>query len=61
MDRLKSHGIINLMDIDILLILFEKKGRDKPIINPHLCLIGQSQDLKYKEIQDAINEGLKTE
>ena len=33
MDRLKRHGVITLMDLERLLVLLEKKGKDGAIIN----------------------------
>ena len=33
MDRLKRHGVITLMDLERLLVVLEKKGKDDAIIN----------------------------
>ena len=33
MDRLKRHGAITLMDLERLLVLLDKKGKDGAIIN----------------------------
>ena len=32
MERLRRHGVISLMDMERLLILLEKKGRDNSLI-----------------------------
>ena len=32
MDRLRRHGVISLMDMERLLVLLEKKGKDNALI-----------------------------